>query len=120
MSRQESLLSRYTSLREQFRKNLARALKTVAAGRNPEFFVSPRFWEFGDRTTERMGRHIEELLRSGDEIVKLGESLGESFPWEVRALHEACEESADHSNHQRLGPARLAQRLLVKLGHGAA
>ncbi len=99
---------------------MAHALKPVAAGSNPEFFISPRFWEFGDRTTERLGRHIESFLQSGDEIVKLGESIGESFPWEVRALHEACKEAADHNNHHRLGPARLAKRLLAQLEEGAA
>lgn len=79
------------------------------------FFAAERFGPFPNAYLRRLQRPIESILLLGDEILRLREQLDEPPSELVLSLHRACEEANDYSNEHRLGPIRLAQRLLVEL-----
>ncbi len=116
MSRHEKQRERLGLLEQDFLSMLRRQLARVADGYETAFFHAERFSSVYPNTYLRQqNRPIEAILSLGDEILKLCEQLDQQ-PWPtVLALHGACEQANDYSNPHRLGPIRLAQRLLAEI-----
>jgi hypothetical protein len=120
VSRREKQLQRLGSLRAEFIATLRGHLEEVARGYDTVFFGAERFDPFPNAYLRRQNRPIEAILSLGDEILALCGKLGEPPCPAVLALHRACQEDRDYSNPHRLGPARLAQRLLGEIETPAA
>jgi hypothetical protein len=119
VSLRDKLFQRLSTLEAEFAATLRRHLTQVAAGHDTLFFGAERFGPYPNAFLRRQNRPIEPLLELGDEILKLREKVGEPPSQSVLALHRACEEAADFSNAHRLGPVRLAERLLAELDEPA-
>ena len=91
---------------------LLQHLPTVAAGRDTRFFITVEFNPFA-LPVSTVGQELTELAL---EALALRSTLGDPAEESVaQLLRTALEESADVDNHHRLGPARLAARLLSSL-----
>lgn len=110
----EKLSRRLQALEDELARELTAALPAVtrndfllffSARHNPHDF--PAHW---------LSPRTEEMIEKADEVQALRHTL--SLPTDAGVAHlfiEACMESAHLDNKHRLGPRRLAQRLLDQL-----
>jgi hypothetical protein len=91
---------------------LLQHLPAVAAGRDTLFFTTREFNPFALRISTT-GQELAELALKA---LALREALGEPAEGSVGQMFRAAlQESADVNDHHRLGPIRLAERLLAAL-----
>jgi hypothetical protein len=120
LSRREKQSDRLRVLQRELQSTLRSHLEEVANGFNTHFFGAERFCGiYPNAYLTRHRRPIETIVSLGDEILKLCEQLNEEPCAMVVALHHAREEEGDYSNAHRLGPIRLARRLLAEIEQAA-
>lgn len=115
-SRHAKQLEQLESLESELRGRLTAVLPRLAVRRRTLIFTNREFNPHAllaahmDREAEvllDLSRHVEQLRR--ELVLPLGEGPAHLYL-------AACEESADLSNPHRLGPRRLAERVLSALG----
>ena len=108
VSRREKLYARLRQEETELRHTLLANLRAVANGRNTLFFTTI------DGIPTAAG---EPVLTRAREIVNLARQLGEPESELVATIViGAFEQANDRDNEHRLGPIRLAQDLLKRLG----
>jgi hypothetical protein len=117
MARVQKLYDRLDVLEAEIRQRLMPALWAVAEGRNATFFTVAAYSPFPDWLT---CSETEALLALADEAKILRNKLGEPVAGAVgERLREYCRRATDVSDHNRLGPQRLARQFLTELGEQA-
>jgi hypothetical protein len=100
------------SIEADLLQRLLQQLPAVAAGRDTLFFTTREFNPFALRVSTT-GQELAELAL---EALALREALSEPAEGSVGHMFRAAlQESADVNDHHRLGPIRLAERLLAAL-----
>lgn len=109
--------ARRAILETDLHSRLIAELRNVAAGRSTFFFTSPEYNQC-DLPRHMLPVGTADLLAMAVEALRLREELGEPSEGTVGAiLQDALRRANDTSNHNRLGPIRLAQELLTRLVH---
>lgn len=114
MPRVQKLYHRLDMLEAEIRQRLVPALRAAAKGKGTRFF---------DVAAYSIVRNLpgwpetEALLALADEAKALRSKLGEPAAEAVgERLRAYCRRAMDASDHNRLGPQRLAEEFLVELG----
>ena len=103
------------SLGTELTQRLICELKEVSAGRKTLFFFSDEYNPH-DLPAHLLFKETGELLQLARQSIALRELLVMAIDRCIGQLFiAACEENADLENHQRLGPKRLAARLLDEI-----
>jgi hypothetical protein len=111
-AREEAELVR---LEAELTTRLRAELEKVVSGKNTDFFFTPDYdpHQFPEH---RLSRTSAELLEIARKTVNLRKQLVMPLNHCVgRYFEAACVESADLDNPHRLGPKRLAERLLGQI-----
>ena len=100
------------SIEAELLRRLLERLPAVASGRNALFFTTDEFNPF----TLRVPKVSQELAELARDALAIRAALGEPIEASVGQLFPAAlAEFADVENHHRIGPGRLAERLLSAL-----
>jgi hypothetical protein len=94
---------------------LRRLLPAVVAGRGTDVFINSEFDPHDYAAAGWRSSEPEELLRLAREAQALRRDLGMPNDGPGYLFLQACAECADLGDHHRLGPRRLAERLLKEL-----
>ena len=115
MKRERVQQDRLTELEHRLRADLLPALRSCADRTNTNLFVSKRHMP-PDWPPVAAGEETDSFLRQCDLILELYSRLGLDAKDSLASVFaNACHESTAMSNHHRLGPQRLAEKLLSKL-----
>lgn len=117
MARVQKLYDRLDALEAEIRRRLVPALWAVAEGKKTTFFLVAAYSPFSNWLN---CSETEALLALADEAMALRNKLGEPAAGAVgERLRAYCRRASDVSDHNRLGPQRLAQQFLTELGEQA-
>ena len=107
VSRREKLQVRLAMEEEDLRQTLIPILRSIAAGRNTGFF---------DMGSGKPTVLAEPILVKARDILELATQLGEpNTDLVAAAVLRAFEHANDRTNEHRLGPIRLARRLIEEV-----
>jgi len=116
MSRREKQRARLSAIETELQRRLVDALKRVARGEDSLFFTTAEFNPF-NLPAHMLPKGSTELSELALESLRLRESLGDSPNGSVAEMFRASlREASATADHNRLGPARLAAKLLDELG----
>ncbi|HEX3152743.1 MAG TPA: hypothetical protein VHR66_32015 [Gemmataceae bacterium] len=114
MARVQKLYDRLDALEAEIRERLVPALHAAAEGKTTTFFIVGAYSPFPDWLNSS---ETEALLALADEARALRHQTGESVAGAIgEQLREYCRRASDTSDHNRLGPQRLAKQFLAELG----
>jgi len=116
MSRREKQRARLSAIETELHRRLVDALKRVARGEDSLFFTTAEFNPF-NLPPHMLPKSSAELSELASEGLRLRESLGDALNGNVAEMFRASlREASGTADHNRLGPARLAAKLLDELG----
>ena len=114
MARVQKLYDRLDALEAEIQRRLVPALRSVEEGKKTTFFTVAAYSPFPNWLN---CSETEALLALADEAKALRDKLGEPAAGSVgERLRAYCRKAMDVSNHNRLGPQRLARQFLTELG----
>jgi hypothetical protein len=115
MAREAKLEAALRSIETELRDTLRRVLPAVIEGRRTLVFTNRRFNPYG-LDASRHDRDAVRLLELSDEAAALREELGRPrTEGPAHVYMQACEEHARLDDPHRLGPRKLAVRILDQL-----
>lgn len=116
MSRREKQRARLSAIESELQRRLVDALKRVVSGEDSLFFTTAEFNSF-NLPPHMLLKSSAELSELALESLRLRESLGDALNGSVAEIFRASlREASDTADQNRLGPARLAAKLLDELG----
>ena len=105
VNRREKQLRKLFDAERELRKTTLARLLDVSAGHDTMFFFTSSRWSSPNGA---------EILRKAHELRRCAEALGEQTPLATDIIN-AFQHANDESDHQRLGPIRLAETLLRRI-----
>jgi hypothetical protein len=116
MSRREKQRAQLSTIEAELRRRLVDALKRVARGEDSLFFTTVEFNPFS-LPAHVLSKNSAELSELALKSLRLRDILGERATGSVgEMLRAALRDAACTADHNRLGPQRLAAKLLDELG----
>jgi hypothetical protein len=115
MSHLHTNLNRLAGIEQELAQRLVQILPTVVEGRRTAIFFNRDFNPF-QFSPNHYDFESDELLELACDAIKLRRLTDSPFNEGVAVLFlEACRENADLIDKHRLGPKRLAERLLAAI-----